>query len=172
MSQSKEYQSVPFKTGKLAFDCIPVKGRNSDKLLEYQDCVRDLMKNETVLLMSNFMQHGNVTCLQHCILVSYKSYLLCRMLKLDYKSAARGALLHDLFLYDWHEKDDTRGLHAFSHPYTALRNANGAFVLNDREQDIIKKHMWPLTVVMPKFPESLIVSAVDKYCAVTEFLKS
>ena len=45
------------------------------------------------------------------------------------------------------------------------------FDLNDMEKDIIVKHMWPLTIVPPKFKESYIVTLVDKYCATKEFFK-
>ena len=122
--------------------------------------------------MEYFTQHGGVTCLEHCLWVSYKSFLLCRYMGLDFRSAARGGLLHDLFLYDWHVKNSSRGLHAFSHPHTAYQNASHCFDLNELEEDIIIKHMWPLTVILPKYPESLVVSMVDKYCAVAEFFNS
>ena len=37
--------------------------------------------------------------------------------------------------------------------------------------DIIVKHMWPLTVTLPKYRESYIVTLADKYCATSEMLK-
>ena len=135
---------------------------------EFRRCVGDLIGNETVLSMREFMQHGDITCLEHCLQVAYCSYLACRLLRLDYRSAARGALLHDLFLYDWHGPNPYRGLHAFNHPLVALRNASGQFTLTARESDIIRKHMWPLTPAFPRYRESLIVSLADKYCAVRE----
>jgi uncharacterized protein len=94
--------------------------------------------------------------------------LVCRYLGLDYCSAARGGLLHDFFLYDWHITKQQKGLHGFTHPYTALKNANRFFNLNDLEKDIIVKHMWPLTIRLPKYKETLIVVLVDKYCAIME----
>lgn len=135
---------------------------------EFENCISDLLKSKTVQSMGKFMQHSDITCLEHCMNVSYKSYLVCKFLKLDYKSAARGALLHDLFLYDWHTTKPYKGLHAFSHPYIALENANRVFELNKKEKDAIVKHMWPLTIVLPGHPESLVVSFADKYCALME----
>ncbi len=135
---------------------------------EYRQCIDDLLTNPIVLSIQNFVQHGNLSCLEHCINVSYKSYIICKYLNLNYRSAARGGLLHDLFLYDWHISKPQNGLHAFTHPTTALKNANMYFNLNDAEKDIIVKHMWPLTLKIPKYKESFIVSLVDKYCAFTE----
>lgn len=139
---------------------------------EYKECIRNLIHHEDVMSMENYIQHGDLSCLEHSIDVSYKSYLICRRLGLDYKSAARGGLLHDFFLYDWHIPEPERGLHAFSHPYTALRNANKKFYLNKKEKDIIVKHMWPLTIKPPKYRESLIVAIVDLHCSLVETIMS
>ncbi len=138
---------------------------------EYKRCISDLVQNEIIWSMGSFVQHSNITCLEHSIYVSYISYLICRRLNFDYCSAARGGLLHDFFLYDWHITKSSDGLHGFTHPYTALENANKSFDLNDLEKDIIVKHMWPLTVKLPKYKEAFIVSFVDKYCALMEIIK-
>jgi uncharacterized protein len=138
---------------------------------DYGNLVSDLTLSQNVVSMSGFVQHGNVSCLEHCSHVSYKSYVICRMLKLDYRSAARGGLLHDYFLYDWHNNSPYR-LHGFRHPHRALLNAKRDFELNEIECDIIEKHMWPLTLIPPKYKESLIVSMVDKYYTIIEVLRS
>jgi uncharacterized protein len=107
--------------------------------------------------------------------VSYFSYRASKFLKLDYKSAARGAFLHDFFLYDWRNHDvpdlPEDKFHGIEHPKIALTNASKHFSLNDIEKDIIIKHMWPLTLVPPKYKESFIVSFADKYLASKEFVK-
>jgi len=138
---------------------------------EYEKCIRDLIQHEMLRSMKNYMQHGDVNCLEHSLNMSYSSYLICRRLGLDYRSAARGGLLHDFFLYDWHIGKPYRGLHGFIHPYIALQNANKYFNLNDREKDIIQKHMWPLTLKLPRYKETFIVLLADKYCASTERIK-
>lgn len=137
---------------------------------EYKRCISNLKQNDSIFLMDNYKHHSNVTCLEHSIYVSYLSYLVCRRLGFDYCSVARGGLLHDFFLYDWHIDKQEKGLHGFTHPYIALKNANEMFFLNDVEKDIIVKHMWPLTIWLPKYKESFIVAFIDKYCAVMEML--
>lgn len=136
--------------------------------LKFYECVKDLIEHEDVLKMKEFKQHCDINCFQHCINVAYYSYKICKACRLDYKSAARGALLHDMFLYDWRITKLEKGKHAFRHPAIALENAEKTFMLNSVEKDIIKKHMWPLTVVPPKYGEAFIISCVDKYCAVKE----
>ena len=42
--------------------------------------------------------------------------------------------------------------------------------LTEKEQDIILKHMWPVTLILPKYKESFIITFVDKYCAIQETL--
>lgn len=145
------------------------KDSYSDK--DYLRHVEDLIKNEFVLSMKKHIQHSNVSCFQHCLSVSYKSYQVCKRLGFDYRSAARGGLLHDFFLYDWHIPKSHKGLHGFNHSYLALQNANKHFNLNETEKDIIEKHMWPMTIKLPKYKEALVVALVDKYCSSLEILK-
>ncbi len=128
--------------------------------------------------MNHYIQHGTTTTLVHCLHVSYYSYKKCKKLKLNYREAARGGLLHDMFLYDWHDKEvrvkewlTFYKLHGFTHPETALQNAARDFDLTQREKDIIKKHMWPLTIIPPSYKEAWIVTMADKYCSLLETFK-
>lgn len=136
---------------------------------QYMNIVKEIISNETVQKMKLYRQHFNTSCFDHCLLVSYNLYLLCKKYNLDSVSAARAGLLHDLFLYDWRKKIEGRkGLHAFTHPKTAYLNAKELFDLNDKEKDIILKHMWPVTPGLPKYKESFLITYVDKYMAVIE----
>lgn len=136
---------------------------------EFQSIIKELIQNETVLEMKKYRQHYETDCFDHCYRASYYCYRICKKFKLDYKSAARGAMLHDLFLYDWREKSDRKGLHAYTHGRCALENANKLFELNEIEQNMILRHMWPVTVVPPKYIEGFILTIVDKHCAMEEF---
>lgn len=139
--------------------------------VEYINIMKDILDNNTVRKMREYRQHYDVSCFFHCLFVSYNSYLICKKHKLDYKSAARAGMLHDLFLYDWHVKKKEigrKGFHAFTHSKKAYENAIEIFELNDKEKDIIKKHMWPVTIKIPKYKESFIVTYVDKCLAIYE----
>lgn len=134
------------------------------------DIVSDIIKNKTVLQMKNYRQHYETTCFDHCLVASYYCYKYCKKHNLDYISCARAAMLHDLFLYDWRKRINGRkGLHAFTHPKTAYENANKLFILNDKEKDIILKHMWPINIFeIPKYRESFVLTIIDKRCAISE----
>ena len=135
---------------------------------EFNEILADIKNNETVLQMKKYRQHFDTTCYEHCLEVSYYCYKICKKLHLDYKSATRAAMLHDLFLYDWRKPNPYGGLHAFTHGKVAYENASKIFDLNDKEKDMITKHMWPVTLSLPKYPETFILTAVDKYCALEE----
>ncbi len=144
--------------------------KNEKLLSSYNNCISDLIETEIVQSMNQYIQHGDITCLDHCKNVSLKSYKVCKLLNLDYKSAARGALLHDFFLYDWHIPGSHVGLHGFRHSKISLKNAEKYFELNNKEKDIISSHMWPLTLRPPRFKESFVVSLVDKFCSSKEIV--
>ena len=136
---------------------------------EFDLIIKDIEQNQTVQMMKNYRQHYETSCYEHCKNVAFFSYRICQKLNWDYKAVARAGMLHDLFLYDWRTRVDGRkGLHAFTHPRTAFENAKGIFELSKKEEDIILKHMWPLTIKLPRFKESYVVTFVDKYCAVYE----
>lgn len=143
--------------------------KNEVMIDEFNLILTDILRNDTVNKMREFRQHYDTSCFEHCKNVSFYSYLICRKFNLDYEAAARAGMLHDLFLYDWRRKTGNRkGWHGFRHPRIALNNSSKLFILSEKEQDIILKHMWPLTVVFPKYKESFIVSFVDKFCAIKE----
>ncbi len=133
---------------------------------------RPLLSNGEVLKMKRFPQHGRVSCLEHSVSVARFSFWMCRRLHMpaDLQSLVRGALLHDFFLYDWHCEHRDAGLHGFTHPRTALKNADRLFSLNDRERDIILRHMWPLTPHPPRCREAFVVCLADKCCSLRETL--
>ncbi len=135
--------------------------------------IMPILENKEILKMKDFIQHGKTSTLEHCVNVAYISYKICRLFKLDYKSMTRAALMHDMYLYDWHddipEEIDKLGKHAFYHPKVALSNAIRNFKLNKKERDIIMRHMWPVTIIPPKTSEGWIIVIVDKYCAIYEF---
>ena len=124
--------------------------------------------------MRGFTQHGGTTTFAHCENVARMSYAIDRRLRLgcDRRVLLTGALLHDYYLYDWHQRDDgSHRLHGFSHAERARRNAVDAFDVDERVQHVIASHMWPLNLTrIPRSREAWLVCFADKCCAVRERL--
>ncbi len=141
---------------------------------EFFDCVSDIYFTDEVQGLAVYEQHMEINRLQHITSVAYLSYLVCKKMGWDYVSAARGAVLHDLFYYDWHEKDSSHRLHGYRHPGFALKNAEVLCGdrLSELEKEVIRRHMWPLTPTPPMKKEAFAVSMCDKYCAVKELMVS
>lgn len=141
-----------------------------DRYLNY---VSDLLQDDDVQSMRRLPQHrAYVSCYHHCLLVSYASWRLCDWLGLDARAAARGGLLHDLYLYDWKDKSTHPDFcHGTHHPEVALQNARARFTLFWREEDIIRSHMFPYTPTkFYRCLESAVVSTVDKLCTLAELV--
>lgn len=135
----------------------------------------DILRSENFNRTRAFIQHGNMTVSDHSRNVAKYSLAISEKLHIscNRRELIRGALLHDYFLYDWHKKEIEKPwrLHGFYHPGIALRNASKEYNLTPRERDIIKKHMWPLTVIPPLCREAWIVTTADKWCSLMETFK-
>jgi len=136
---------------------------------EFQEIIKDLVDNKRVQEMKEYRQHYNISCYTHCYEAAYYCYKLCKKWNWDYKSATRGAMLHDMFLYDWRKhQDEYKGFHAFHHGRIAYNKASKEFELNDIEKNMILRHMFPVTPIPPKYKEGWLLTIVDKYCTMAE----
>lgn len=128
-----------------------------------------VMKTGHLNQLKEYKQHGKCTCYDHSVAVA-KTALFWSMIlpfRFKQKQLVRGALLHDYFLYDWH-KVKLEKLHGFHHPHIAVENARRDFKITKIEENIIKRHMFPLTPVPPRYRESVLVTLSDKYNASKE----
>ncbi|NLK45969.1 MAG: HD domain-containing protein [Treponema sp.] len=138
------------------------------KLLD--DILKQLIKKTQFLASKEFVQHGKTSVFNHSLNVATISLKLACFfnINIDEKSLITGALLHDYFLYDWHDKQRCPSWHCFKHPKIALENAKRDFYVNTIEEDIIINHMFPLTLNVPKTKEGWLVSIADKFCCIVE----
>ena len=135
-------------------------------------CLNGLEDEPMVRAMDAIPQHvKGVSCYDHCLFVAYVGFTLCRIFGLDYRAAARAGLLHDLYLQKWEETDVGRFRRLVIHPQLALENAR-AFGLSPMEEDIIGKHMWPLTIIPPTCREAWIVNSADTFISLMETIAS
>ncbi|RLC26826.1 MAG: phosphohydrolase [Deltaproteobacteria bacterium] len=137
---------------------------------EFLETAAPLLDNPTVKALSQYNHHRGKTRLDHVKEVAWLSFLWGKRLSLDCSAIVRGALLHDLFFYDWLREGPR--LHGFRHHNISLKNARKVTFLSKKEEDIIKKHMWPLTIIPPRYPESFVVSFVDTFCSTRDYIGS
>lgn len=118
----------------------------------------------------NYIQHGKTSVREHSINVAHTAYYMSHKLNIKVKEdeLIRGALLHDYFLYDWHDKSLRNSIHGYLHPGFALKEAEKDFDLTFVERDMIKHHMFPLTITPPKTKEGVLLCVADKLCAIKE----
>ena len=129
--------------------------------IEYIKLVEDILLNKEFNKLDNIEHHG-ITRYDHSLKVSYYSYKIAKALKLDVLDVARAGLLHDFFLSNEDRTNKERFISMFNHPKKAAKNANKEFGINAKQEDIIKSHMFPVNLTVPKYAESWVVNLVDK----------
>ena len=144
------------------------------ELLEFNDILSPYLSHPKVRGMKDYCAHGRISVLQHSLNVALKAYRLDRMLgkKADLHVLLPGAILHDFYLYDWHDKPlsiHIFQMHGYTHPFEACKNAVEVFHADDKTQEVIRCHMWPLTLrSIPRHREAVLVCIADKLCALRE----
>ena len=84
-------------------------------------------------------------------------------------SAGSINMAKDAIYMDEDRNAKDRFVSTFVHPKEAVDNSMRVFGINEKEKDIIKSHMFPINISLPKYAESWIVSMVDKVVGSYEF---
>lgn len=132
---------------------------------EFELITQDIAMNTEFMKLNDFRHHG-ISRLDHSYRVAYYSYKIMKFLRLNYVEGTRAALLHDFFT------DDVENLGSFNrlikHPICALENAKNHFDISPLQEDIIVKHMFPVTIRPPKYLETVVVDLVDDVASIYE----
>ena len=139
----------------------------SELYKEIEEIAGDVLHSPKYRKLKNYIQHGSISVYDHCLATA----MLCLKMaiesgwKVDRESLVRGALLHDYFLYDWHDNEKWHRLHGYTHAKRAMKNAQHDFGLNKIEQNMIFAHMFPLNLThFPRYKESILLCIADKVC--------
>ncbi len=146
---------------------------NEIEFKAFMELAKPIAGDKRMQRMRDYIQHGDKNTYDHCLSVAYTAFLINRRLHIGAREdhLVRAALLHDYFLYDWHDKGDH--LHGYHHPTIASENAANDFELSRKELDMIKSHMWPLTFFhFPNSKGGWMISIADKICSCKEILES
>lgn len=133
--------------------------------LEFYSLIKPILDNEEYQKTKKISHHG-ITRFEHSIRVAYFSYKITKTLRLDYQETTEAAMLHDFFLDELDEENKITKL--TKHPKAAVENSSKYFDLSDKQIDIIKTHMFPVTFTPPKYLESWIVDIADDIAAIYE----
>lgn len=134
---------------------------------EYYDIIKEIIEHPEFQKRKTYAHHGKITVYDHCLSVSKLSYKIAKKLKKDYKAAAIGGLLHDFYYEPWQGKKIKQPFlkkHGFTHAREARNNSYRYFeiYMNEKIENIILRHMFPLNITPPKYSESWIVTLADK----------
>jgi uncharacterized protein len=146
----------------------------AEKKKRFADIAREIVGKARYNDMKQYISHSDITVYQHCIKVAYTAFSMAvdKGWQCDLRALVRGALLHDYYLYDWHDPNKGFRWHGFKHHRFALQNACRDFALSEKEKNIIYSHMFPLTAwALPKCKEAWIVTLADKIVATAETAK-
>lgn len=132
---------------------------------EFYSLISDILDNKHFNELKNIRHHG-ITRFNHSLRVSYYTYLTTKKLGLNYEESTRAALLHDFFTDEVCNQKMSNALK--NHPKVALENSKKNFNLSKLQEDIIVKHMFPVTRELPKYKESWIVDVIDDIASIYE----
>lgn len=142
---------------------------------ELEEIYQHYLNDEKIKRMNDIQMHRGSSCYIH----SFRVAKLCvkkaarrkRYSMQNLKDLLTAAILHDYYLYDWRAHHELKKKHGRRHPLVACSNAIRDFNISKEVQDIIKSHMWPLTIhLYPKTKEAKLVNRMDNHIATREAL--
>ena len=134
---------------------------------EFISVARPILTHKEFVKTKSIVHHGN-TRFNHSVRVAYIAYKLSKILGCDNVSTIRGGMLHDFFLVRDDKNIVTSAKMFIEHPTIAKQNAIKYFGINEKEQNIIESHMFPVSSIAPKYKESWLVTIADKIATTFE----
>jgi uncharacterized protein len=150
-----------------------IKGmeKNYDITELFDVLAADILNSDVFCQSKNYIQHGKTSIYEHSIQVAKTSLKFSLFWRVrGQKALVRAALLHDFFLYDWH--DEWKLDHGWTHPITAAENARKYFNVSEKEYSLIRTHMWPWTLLHPpRYKEGWLICLSDKIVSLKEAVR-
>ena len=152
--------------------------------VEWESIVKPILDSDEFQIRKRFVHHDN-SVYDHCMNVSYRSFLWAKKHHKNdqfiYNVTIAG-LLHDFYPFPWQYSDDLLPLdskymtylnkkhyylfhkHGFVHAKEASINSILFYepLINKKIINSIKRHMFPLNIIPPRYKEGWIVSLMDK----------
>lgn len=155
---------------------------------EWLSIVEDILLSDEFQKRKLFLHHHDMSVWDHSILVSFNSYLVGRYFNADLRVCAIAGLLHDFYSQAWLSSPEIEALdggkyavslkqkkslfkmHGFVHASDAAKNYVKYYpeLEDKRITNSIKRHMFPLNIVPPRYKEGFIITMIDKWNSVHE----
>ncbi len=150
---------------------------------EWYQIVENILLNDEFQKRKLFPHHHNVSVWDHSILVSFRSFVTAKSFNVDVYNTAIAGLLHDFYPWSWiwteeleeldegmylfeirRKKKGLFDLHGFTHAKAASINYVKFFpeLENKVITNSIKRHMFPLNIIPPRYKEGNIITMIDK----------
>lgn len=138
---------------------------------EFVLLIRDILRSPEFRQMKQYRSHIRSTLYDHSVKVAYLCFLHHKRwkMRIDIAEFVRGALLHDFFLYDLRNEGKGYLRHWFRHPQISLNNALSKYpTITEAQRDMIKNHMFPVTLKPPRTKAGWLVCFYDKIAATSD----
>ena len=149
------------------------RDRIKDDLMLYGN---DVLKSEEMKQAFQQTHHQWSTVGEHTFRVAFSSVMICYALrklniKVSIPAVVVGALCHDLGILGRTGKFRNNRECCRQHPLDSVEAAKRICPdLDEKTEQIISRHMFPLTPKPPMNREGVIVTIADKYCSVKDRL--
>ncbi len=146
------------------------------KLLQkVQELGANVINSERFQAAWKIPHHRKLNVAEHSINVAKESVRIATWLKrhgmnVNIEDAVCGSLLHDIGMTEKQIFRSPSWKKAYTHPDRGAIVARDEYRANAIQENIIRRHMWPICVIPPKHKEGWIVVAADKISSVKELL--
>lgn len=144
----------------------------------YYLVAQKILRNKEFQRRRTFLHHQD-SVYDHSLRVSFVAYrlacLLERVIPVSVDDVIIGGLLHDFYSEPWRNKKTRKNIfkmHGFTHARIACDNSYQIFsqYMNKRIDNIIRRHMFPLNIIPPRYLEGWLVTIADKIVSLEVFL--
>ena len=131
---------------------------------ELEGIYHSFLIDNRIQRMRDIPMHRGSNCYIHSFKVAKLAIKKAmRHKSIDLKTLLLGCLLHDYYLYDWRVDASKKAHHCSTHPEVSINNAIKDFNIDDKVQEIIRRHMWPFNFkLFPNTKEARILMNADK----------
>ncbi len=156
---------------------------------EWYEIVKDILTNEEFQKRKLFHHHYECSVWDHSVNVSFNAFTIAKKIRGNCVGCAIAGLLHDFYQEAYLFSPELAHLdekymvnlkvrkklfhkHGFTHANQAVENYCLFFpqLVNQRVTNAIRRHMFPLNIIPPRYHEGWIVTLVDKKNSLKEII--